>query len=54
MEFGEWLAIGMKQNWVSEPFCETHDGGPHTDPELDEFEEGGDPCIVHLRVWYGV
>ena len=54
MEFGEWLAFGMGQGWISQPFCETHEGGPHTDEELAEFEKGYDPCIVHIRLYNGV
>lgn len=53
MDFGEWLDYGMEQGWISQPFCETHDGGPITNEEAEEFDEGGDPCLVHVRL-YGV
>jgi hypothetical protein len=49
--YGQWLEIGVANGWVSQPFCETHDGGPLTPGEEAEFEGGDDPCIVHLRVW---
>lgn len=54
LSFNEWLDMGMEQGWVSEPFCDIHDGGPMTQEEMDDFEEGHDPCIVHMRVYYGV
>lgn len=48
--FNEWLAIGMKNNWVGPAICYTHDGLPTTVDEDDEFEEG-DPCIHILRLY---
>ena len=51
--FDEWVAFGVEQGWVSQPCCDTHEGLPHTEEELAEFEEGNDPCVVAMRV-YGV
>lgn len=52
MDFYDWLEIGVKNKWVSEPYCDTHDGGPLTDKEAQELDEGSDPCMVAMRVWY--
>lgn len=49
--FAEWLAIGVAQGWVSLPVCDTHNGPPLTDGEMDEFDDGSDPCVLVMRVW---
>jgi hypothetical protein len=42
----EWMDHGVKQGWITEPFCYTHDGDPYmTDEESEEWEQGGDPCF---------
>jgi hypothetical protein len=46
-----WLWFGMKRNWISAPVCSTHDWVDQTEEELEEFDEGGDPCITVVRVW---
>jgi hypothetical protein len=47
----EWLEIGIKNGWVSESFCYTHDGDPYmTEEEQQEWEEGGDPCSPVLKI----
>ena len=41
----------IKRDWVTEPFCNTHDGDPYmTDEEQEEWEAGGDPCQVVLKI----
>lgn len=52
MDFYEWLEIGVSNKWVSEPYCDTHDGGPLTDEEAQDLDQGNDPCMVAMRVWY--
>lgn len=47
----EWLEMGIKNGWCSEPACNTHDGLPSTDEEDKEWEEGHDPCVVAVRVY---
>jgi hypothetical protein len=47
----EWHRYGMKKGWVSEMFCNTHDGPPITDEEAAEWDDGGDPCSFHIRFW---
>lgn len=51
LDFESWLLVGQEKGWVSETFCNTHDGGPITDEEADEWDAGGDPCNFHVRVW---
>lgn len=51
--FNEWLKIGLLNNWVSYPYCDTHDPNL-TDAEMIDFDEGNDPCVVVMRVWHGV
>lgn len=42
---GDWLRHGISMGWISEPFCNTHDGDPYmTEEESAEWEDGGDPC----------
>jgi hypothetical protein len=50
-EVWEWLQIGIDKGWVTEPFCNTHDGDPYmTEEEEKEWEEGGDPCAPVIKV----
>lgn len=53
-EFWEWLQIGIDNNWITDTFCQTHDGGYEhmTDEEREEWEDGGDPCMTVTRVIY--
>lgn len=48
-DFDSWLKEGMDKGWVGPAVCSTHDGIPATDDEMNEFEEGGDPCIHVIR-----
>lgn len=50
MDFNDWLAIGMENNWCGPAICYTHDGLPTTVDEDEEFEEG-DPCIHIIRLY---
>ena len=49
-DFKEWLEFGHSKGWISDVFCNTHDGGPMNDEENAEWEEGGDPCMFCVRV----
>ena len=51
-EFWDWFQIGLDKGWVSQPYCNTHDGGSAywTETEMLEWEEGGDPCQTVMRV----
>lgn len=49
--FWEWVAYGQVRGWCSDVICETHDGLPMSDNEVDEWEQGYDPCIHAIRVY---
>jgi hypothetical protein len=50
-EFEIWLENGIERGWVTEPFCNTHEGDPYmTEEEEKEWEEGGDPCQVVIKI----
>jgi hypothetical protein len=48
----DWIQFGVAQGWISDPYCNTHDGGTQywTEEEMLEWEEGGDPCQTVIRV----
>lgn len=50
-EFEIWLENGIERGWITEPFCNTHESDPYmTEEEEAEWEEGGDPCQVVLKI----
>lgn len=50
-DFDEWLVAGIAKGWISNPFCNTHDGDPYmTEEEEQEWEAGGDPCQHVLKL----
>ena len=50
-EFEIWLDNGIERGWITEPFCNTHDGDPYmTEEEQQEWEDGGDPCQVVFKI----
>jgi hypothetical protein len=50
-EFEIWLHNGIDRGWITEPFCNTHDGDPFmTEEESQQWEEGGDPCQVVFKI----
>lgn len=51
VDFFKWLQIGIDSGWCSEVACDTHDIVPMTDEEMEEWEEGYDPCIFVVRIW---
>lgn len=50
-EFFDWIQHGVQRGWISDVVCDTHQGPDMTDEELEEFDEGQDPCIRIVRVW---
>ena len=51
LQFWAWLEMGINKGWVTEPFCNTHDGDPHmTEEEEKEGEDGGDPCLHVIKL----
>ena len=50
-EFEIWLENGIERGWVTEPFCNTHEGDPYmSEEEQEEWEAGGDPCQVVIKI----
>lgn len=50
-EFEIWLQNGIERGWVTEPFCNTHEGDPYmTEEEEQEWDQGGDPCQVVIKI----
>lgn len=50
-EFEIWLNNGIDRGWITEPFCNTHEGDPYlTEEEQEEWEAGGDPCQVVFKI----
>lgn len=50
LEFEIWLRNGYDRGWVSDVFCDTHEGPPLSESEEIEWEEGGDPCSFHVKI----
>lgn len=50
LEFDIWIKNGVSRGWISDVFCNTHDGAPMTEEEMQEWEEGGDPCSFQVKV----
>lgn len=48
--FDDWLSYGLKQGWISEVVCSTHEGLPMTDEEVEELEDW-DACIPAIRIF---
>ena len=48
--FSHWLTIGIKQGWITAPYCSTHDVPIMSDEEQQEWEDGGDPCSFVTRI----
>ena len=51
-KFEKWLDKGIKNKWITEVVCDTHEGPELTEEEAKEFDEGGDPCIPVIRVFF--
>ena len=45
-----WYDYGLKKKWVTEVFCDTHEGPPMSDEEMQEWDEGNDPCSFHMKL----
>jgi hypothetical protein len=50
LEFEIWLKNGYDRGWVSDVFCDTHDGPPmsSSDEEMQEWEEGGKTRVLFM------
>ena len=50
-EFQAWLTAGIQKGWVTEPFCNTHEGDPYmTEEEEKEWDDGGEPCLSVIKL----
>ena len=52
IDFYDWLRQGVEKGWVSVPYCETHEGAPMSDQEMEDWDDGNDPCIFSIRIWH--
>lgn len=50
LEFEIWFQNGIERGWISDVFCDTHEGPPLTEEEAQEWDEGGDPCSFHVKI----
>ena len=50
LDFDNWIKLGYDKGWISDVYCNTHDGPPMSDEEIQEWDEGGDPCSFQVRV----
>lgn len=51
MNLGEWLRHGIDAGYCTNPSCNTHDGPEMTEDELEQFDDGYDPCVHIVRLW---
>jgi hypothetical protein len=51
LSFDQWLEIGYRNNFCSPPVCYTHDGVPMTATEMEQLDNGDEPCMHLLRLY---
>jgi len=51
LTFDEWMAYGLEKGWCGPPVCYTHDGLPMSENEMQEFDDGTDPCMHIVRMY---
>lgn len=51
LDFWEWVSYGQVRGWCSDVACDTHDGIPLTEEEVELWDDGLDPCIHILRLF---
>lgn len=52
ISFDEWVKNGLDMGFIGPPVCSTHDGLPMSEDEENEFNEGFDPCINVVRLYW--
>jgi hypothetical protein len=52
MTIEEWLDLGIENGWCSKPVCNTHDGLPSSAAEDEAWDQGYDPCVPAVRLWW--
>jgi hypothetical protein len=48
--FWEWLKVGRENGWISDPYCDRHDGIVMTDEEMENWPNE-DECIFAIRLY---
>lgn len=51
LTFDEWISYGIEKGWCGPPVCYTHDGLPMSESEMQEFDDGTDPCMHIVRMY---
>ena len=51
MTLREWIEYGQERGFCSAPTCDTHEGLPLTEAEIEQFDGGDDPCVIGVRVY---
>ena len=51
LTFDEWITYGLEKGWCGPPVCYTHDGLPMSEHEMQEFDDGQDPCMHVVRMY---
>jgi len=46
----DWYQTGVDNGYCTQYFCDTHDGIPMSDQEIESWEEGNDDCYWVLRL----
>ena len=51
-ERADWVQYGIQKGWVTDSICATHEGTYEygTDEEREQWDEGGDPCDLVLKL----
>lgn len=50
MDQWAWYRFGVDNKYCTEYFCDTHDGIPMSDQEIESWEEGNDDCYWVIRL----
>jgi hypothetical protein len=54
MDFAHWIEYGIKEGFCTAVYCDTHDGIPVTNAELEMWDQGEDPCHHSVRLIAGI
>ena len=51
-ERADWVQYGISKGWCTDSLCATHEGTYEymSDEERAEWDEGGDPCDLVLKL----
>lgn len=47
-----WMMYGFNKGWCGPPVCEIHDGIPTTQGEDEQLQDGEEPCLHIIRLYY--